>query len=74
MGSCTDPIGTSLPDRLRAHALVHDEFIPHDAEQAQWAADLREAANWIERTQDFLGDNAQFSGPPAPLVEGADLP
>lgn len=27
--------------RLEAHARIHDEFVPHDAEQAQWAADLR---------------------------------
>jgi hypothetical protein len=38
---------SSLRDRLEQHARLHDEHVPHDAEQAQWAADLREAASEI---------------------------
>ena len=36
--------------RLEAHARLHDgycEHVPQDAEQAQWAADLRAAARLI---------------------------
>lgn len=33
-----------LAARLEAHARIHDEHVPHDAEQARWAADLRAAA------------------------------
>jgi len=41
-----------LPARLREHAEIHDEWFVHrspDAEQRQWAQDLREAAAEIER-------------------------
>ena len=39
-----------LPARLRAHAAVHDAATsPYDDEQAQWAQDLREAADELER-------------------------
>lgn len=40
-----------LLGRLEAHARLHDgycEHVPQDAEQAQWAADLRAAARLIE--------------------------
>lgn len=34
----------ALRARLLAHAAIHDADLAHDAEQQQWAADLREAA------------------------------
>ncbi len=40
---------SSLRDRLEAHAVLHDKHVPHDAEQAQWAADLRDASREIGR-------------------------
>lgn len=39
-----EPTNEMLAARLEAHARIHDEHVPHDAEQARWAADLREAA------------------------------
>lgn len=41
---CNDLLG-----RLEAHACMHDDLVMHDAEQAQWAADLRMAKAEIER-------------------------
>ena len=39
-----------LPTRLRKHAAIHDAATsPYDEEQAQWAHDLRDAAEFIER-------------------------
>ena len=40
---------SGLRDRLELHAVLHDEHVPHDAEQAQWAADLRDASREIGR-------------------------
>lgn len=38
---------TELLARLEAHARLHDDLAMHDAEQAQWAADLRAALKWL---------------------------
>ena len=39
-----------LPARLREHAAIHDAATsPYDDEQAQWAQDLRDAADELER-------------------------
>jgi hypothetical protein len=40
---------SSLRDRLELHAVLHDEHVPHDAEQVCWAADLRKASSEIAR-------------------------
>lgn len=40
---------TPLASRLRQHAELHDKFMPHDPEQTEWANDLREAADIVER-------------------------
>jgi hypothetical protein len=52
MGSCNDDIGQTLPQRLLAHAELHQELIEFDyCEQRRWADDLREAAAELVRLQ-----------------------
>ena len=45
-----------LLGRLEAHACMHDDLVTHDAEQAQWAADLRAAKAEIERLRAAILD------------------
>lgn len=40
---------TSLTDRLREHAQLHDNLRSGDPDQEQWADDLRTAAHAIDR-------------------------
>lgn len=40
---------TNLVSRLREHARMHDDLAAHSDEQAQWALDLREAADLLEQ-------------------------
>lgn len=39
-----------LAQRLREHAAIHDQHVPHDDEQAVWARDLRAAADLLSAT------------------------
>jgi hypothetical protein len=41
-----------LVERLEAHADMHANVSPHDDEQAQWEADLREAATALRALRD----------------------
>ena len=45
----------ALVDRLRSHAVIHEDEFPNDDEQAQWAKDLRLAADMIERMAQVFG-------------------
>jgi len=49
-----------LAQRLREHAAIHDQHVPHDGEQATWAQDLRAAADIISTARTAHPDEAVF--------------
>ena len=50
-----------LPTRLREHAAIHDAATsPYDDEQAQWARDLREAADELERRREAMNPGTKM--------------
>lgn len=49
-----------LAQRLREHAAIHDQHVPHDDEQATWAQDLRAAADIISTARTEHPDEAVF--------------
>jgi hypothetical protein len=49
-----------LAQRLREHAEIHDQHVPHDDEQAAWAQDLRAAADIISTARTEHPDEAMF--------------
>jgi hypothetical protein len=54
-GSCNDPIGTTLAQRLREHARLHRMLSQYaDDEQRLWADDLEAAAAELERLRTAL--------------------
>jgi len=44
-------------ERLESHAKLHDAHVPHDEEQAQFAADLRQAIAELTRLR---AENAEL--------------
>lgn len=42
---------STLSERLREHAKLHEDLHMHDREQLQWAQDLYEAADLVEQEQ-----------------------
>lgn len=50
----------SLAQRLREHAAIHEQHVPHDDEQTTWAQDLRAAADIISTARMAHPDEAVF--------------
>jgi hypothetical protein len=52
---------SSLTERLEAHARLHDALYPPDEEQAEWAADLREAIDAIRERDELAKQRGELA-------------